>query len=102
MDWYANSSVFTDHTEHFLLFVVSFRTKKNKINHMHMAGIVLVVGNNYFYVYRDIDKHQSLFQLSSAVLSNANTSEMVLGDSCRLVLRSPTGWPKASSGPEMC
>lgn len=49
-----------------------------------MAGTVLVVENNYFYVYKDINKHQSLFWLSSAVLSNVDTSEMDLGDSCCL------------------
>lgn len=59
-----------------------------------MTGTVLEVGNNYFYVYKDINKHRSLFWLSSAVPSNARTSDMDLGDSCCLVLWSPQDAPK--------
>lgn len=61
-----------------------------------MAGTVPAAGNNHLYVYKDTNKHQSLFWLSSAVFSNADLSQMDSDDSCCLVLYCPTGCPKAS------
>lgn len=62
-----------------------------------MDGTVLAVGNNYFYVCKDIQRYKQssiiilIHPYSGSALSNADTSEMDLSDSCCLVLWSPTG-----------
>lgn len=44
----------------FLTVCGQFQNKKRN-KHIHVTSTVLAEGNNYFYIYKDINNHQSLF-----------------------------------------